>query len=247
MLRFFRKMRKALVPENRFGRYFFYAMGEIVLVVIGILIALQINIWNELRKQRQKDVIFLKNMKTEIIQDISSQKNKQKELIEINRNLKQTLFLLKNAVHISEEEYEIINNSFIKFQILTPVFKNAGSNDINLSEGTLERIDASLNQKYNSYLKSTQNTNDVVAKLGEQLVSINIHYIMPKIDFSLEDSNIQKINFNFQEIKIDRNIKNAFVKSFFNREAYVNGISINIDLAEELLTLIDEYLSKIEN
>ncbi len=46
MLRFFRKMRSATLAENKFTRYFFYAIGEIVLVVIGILIALQINNWN---------------------------------------------------------------------------------------------------------------------------------------------------------------------------------------------------------
>lgn len=50
MLRFFRKMRNSLLAENRFTRYFFYATGEIVLVVIGILIALQLNNWNATRK-----------------------------------------------------------------------------------------------------------------------------------------------------------------------------------------------------
>lgn len=47
MLRFLRKMRNALIPESRFGRYFFYAVGEIVLVAIGILIALKVNNMNE--------------------------------------------------------------------------------------------------------------------------------------------------------------------------------------------------------
>ena len=47
-------MRKALIPENRFGRYFFHAVGEIVLVMIGILLALQVNTWNDGRKQDKK-------------------------------------------------------------------------------------------------------------------------------------------------------------------------------------------------
>jgi len=47
MLRFFRKMRQTLVPEKRLGRYFLYSVGEVVLVVIGILIALGIDNWNE--------------------------------------------------------------------------------------------------------------------------------------------------------------------------------------------------------
>ena len=43
MINFFRKVRQQLLSENKFARYFKYALGEIVLVVIGILIALQIN------------------------------------------------------------------------------------------------------------------------------------------------------------------------------------------------------------
>lgn len=50
MIKFFRSIRKALLAENKFSKYLIYAIGEIVLVVIGILIALQINNWNENRK-----------------------------------------------------------------------------------------------------------------------------------------------------------------------------------------------------
>ncbi len=70
MLHFFRKMRNALIPESRFGRYFFYALGEIVLVVIGILIALQVNNWNESRKQRQKELHYLTNIKSDLMLNI---------------------------------------------------------------------------------------------------------------------------------------------------------------------------------
>ena len=51
MIKFFRKIRQNLLMKNKTGKYFKYAIGEIVLVVIGILIALQINNWNENRKQ----------------------------------------------------------------------------------------------------------------------------------------------------------------------------------------------------
>lgn len=55
MWRFFRNVRRHLIPGRRFTRYLLYAIGEIVLVVIGILIALQINNWNQ---KRQKEIIF---------------------------------------------------------------------------------------------------------------------------------------------------------------------------------------------
>jgi len=53
MIKFFRKIRQKLLSENKIGNYLIYAFGEIVLVVIGILIALQINNWNEFRKERK--------------------------------------------------------------------------------------------------------------------------------------------------------------------------------------------------
>jgi len=67
MIKFFRKIRQRLLTENKFSKYFLYAVGEIVLVVIGILIALQINNNNELNKQRAKEVQFLKNLKSDLI------------------------------------------------------------------------------------------------------------------------------------------------------------------------------------
>ena len=64
MIKFFRKIRQNLLMENKTSKYFKYAIGEIVLVVIGILIALQINNWNENRKlenSKQKLMLALKN------------------------------------------------------------------------------------------------------------------------------------------------------------------------------------------
>ncbi|SDB31721.1 hypothetical protein SAMN03097699_0671 [Flavobacteriaceae bacterium MAR_2010_188] len=64
MIKFFRKIRKRLLTESKFSKYLLYAIGEILLVVIGILIALSINNWNEQRKdilQEQKILLQLKS------------------------------------------------------------------------------------------------------------------------------------------------------------------------------------------
>jgi hypothetical protein len=53
MIKFFRTIRKKLIEQNKVGSYFQYAIGEILLVVIGILIALQINNWNESVKEKK--------------------------------------------------------------------------------------------------------------------------------------------------------------------------------------------------
>ena len=66
MIKFFRKIRQNLLMENKTGKYFKYAIGEIVLVVIGILIALQINNWNELRKEKEQESIILSDIKEDL-------------------------------------------------------------------------------------------------------------------------------------------------------------------------------------
>ncbi len=70
MIKFFGKIRILLLSENRFGKYIFYAVGEVVLVVIGILIALQINNWNEIQKQRKVEIEILKEIRANLISDL---------------------------------------------------------------------------------------------------------------------------------------------------------------------------------
>ena len=72
MIKFFRKIRYDLMEKNKTGKYFKYAIGEIVLVVFGILIALQINNWNEKRKINHKETVILKELLTSINSDLKA-------------------------------------------------------------------------------------------------------------------------------------------------------------------------------
>jgi len=76
MIPFFRKIHKQMADDNRPVQYMRYAVGEIVLVVIGILIALQINNWNERRKEHDTERILLISLKEDLLRN--------KELIENN-------------------------------------------------------------------------------------------------------------------------------------------------------------------
>jgi len=69
MINFFRKIRKQLADDNMPLKYFRYAIGEILLVVIGILIALSINNWNQSRKQNIAENEFLQGIKTDLKKD----------------------------------------------------------------------------------------------------------------------------------------------------------------------------------
>ncbi len=66
MIKFFRKIRQKMLTENKFSKYLLYAIGEIILVVIGILIALQINNWNENRKLQNEELRLLLEVKSNL-------------------------------------------------------------------------------------------------------------------------------------------------------------------------------------
>ena len=70
MIKFFRKIRQRLLNENKFSKYLIYAIGEIILVVIGILIAIQLNDFNEDRKERNRELSLLQKLKDDINLDI---------------------------------------------------------------------------------------------------------------------------------------------------------------------------------
>ena len=69
MIKFFRHIRQNLISEDKTSKYFKYAIGEIVLVVIGILIALQINNWNENRKNSQYEQNYLQRILKDLNKD----------------------------------------------------------------------------------------------------------------------------------------------------------------------------------
>jgi hypothetical protein len=69
MIKFFRKIRYDLMETGRTGKYLKYAIGEIFLVVIGILLALSINTWNEERKEKVIVKNVLKNVRYDLIAD----------------------------------------------------------------------------------------------------------------------------------------------------------------------------------
>ena len=81
MIKFFRHIRRSLIQKNQMGKYFKYAIGEIFLVVIGILIALQINIWNEQRKTKVEEGLYLNRLIVENKEDLTTFTNEINNLV----------------------------------------------------------------------------------------------------------------------------------------------------------------------
>jgi len=138
MIKFFRKIRKQLLTENKLSKYLLYAIGEIVLVVIGILIALQINEWNTERINLKEEEKVLKQLKSEF----------QSNLIQINDKIKLRGFLLESGYQILDfidnpsniPSENTLNDIFAK-TLLAPTFNptNGVTNDL-INSGKLYLI-----------------------------------------------------------------------------------------------------------
>ena len=72
MIKFFRRIRRKLIDEGNLKRYLIYGIGEILLVMIGILLALQVNNWNEKRKSNAHEKLLLKELLNTIETDIET-------------------------------------------------------------------------------------------------------------------------------------------------------------------------------
>ena len=97
MLKFFRNIRKQFIEEKKISNYLLYAVGEIVLVVIGILIALAIDNANELSIKKEKEQIYLMGLKDEF----QTSKLKLQELMRVNRASYEAA---KDIVHLMDQE-----------------------------------------------------------------------------------------------------------------------------------------------
>ncbi|GAA4815923.1 DUF6090 family protein [Litoribaculum gwangyangense] len=98
MLKFFRKIRQNLVSEGITTKYFKYAIGEIILVVIGILIALQINNWNNAKTQQKNNLQLSKRLLVET----------KKNLVELEKEITSTEKLISSAFHM----LQLIGNDY---------------------------------------------------------------------------------------------------------------------------------------
>jgi len=94
MIQFFRRIRQRLLAENRLSQYLFYAIGEIILVMIGILLALQVNNWNSYKNDRTKEQLYLKSFRNDMQANL---KELERVIVKSNQTLSTTDSLLRYA------------------------------------------------------------------------------------------------------------------------------------------------------
>ena len=191
MIKFFRKIRQKMLTENKFNKYLLYAIGEIFLVVIGILIALQINNWNETRKDREKEDFFLHKLSSNLRDDIVS----LHDIIDSDSLMIRDLAKLSNEILTvkSVQEISYDNNSKFKYFMFSP---NTSVYDNLISSGQigLIRNDSVFDKLTNYYKKTAQinkGTDESLKNYSNEIESFYLRFdhrrddeILPKRDIA---------------------------------------------------------------
>ncbi len=254
MINSFRKKRKKMADDNKTLKYLRYAIGEIVLVVVGILIALQINNWNEDRKIYQKELIIVGELYEELQQNLIitiHHKNK------IKLRNEEVLYLL----NISSDSLNLLTDA----QLAERIFKSGHI-------GTF----SPLNQKLNSVLslENFEFSHSKVLLNDLQNYTISIHNIITRNNDALGAFRNSLVPFLSKRISIknimhyanpdlinksenfsnDRSViksigfENLYADLFASGSSNATYLNENIELISNLLGHIEEkYPSIISN
>jgi len=150
MIKFFRKLRYELMDQNKTGKYLTYAIGEIILVVIGILIALQINNWNSSNKSKREVEISITHIKKEIENNIKELKEARQinhkiveaysEYLKLYDGKTSELITTTKNMDVLQIKYPGFFRISDSLQINTDLFHYSGTTFINLELAELTEI-----------------------------------------------------------------------------------------------------------
>lgn len=250
MLKFFRKVRRNLIIEKKLGNYLLYALGEIILVVIGILIALRINNANQEHILREKEQVYLVGLKNEF----SANKTKLQTLIEVNKDnyesAKTILTILDTGQDQQNEQelsqllfeafsYEIAynpNNSLLNEMMNSGSLKDISNTELRLYLTSWESMIAHIKVQEADLRKQRENVRDMLRSNEASLRTILDHANITPTTIGLPPTKDPYSNIGLLQTKQFENNALSFI---------LTGISAETSHYIPLLEEIDEILELI--
>lgn len=207
MIKFFRHIRKSLLMENKTGKYLKYAIGEIVLVVVGILIALQINTWNENRKERVEEQTILKQLQTEFKSNLEQLDDK----IAIRTGIIYSATQLVDAIDHPKERIKDSIDKYIATTIGYTTFDPIVSDHSNSASLKLIQND-SLKQLLSFWTSEVIQVTEVEETWYQYRNNIYLPFIIEH--YQLRTARNGEINNNYlKKFQIDKNTDSNLLKS----------------------------------
>ena len=233
MIKFFRKIRQKLLSENKFSKYLIYAIGEIILVVIGILIALQINNWNENHKKRKLE----KSVLHQINKEFKSNKVQLDSIQLHNKTVIEDCDAIISLMPFKKEKATIdslVNYLPLAFSIKTfnpsngsvESLINSSSFDV-IQNDSLRNLLVTWKDVYNDYSEEEQYARNLNNWELIPYLTKNTSYISPHID-------------PFNEINLNELTSNSFNNMLILKRTSINDIlkSIKDEQVEHYITEI---------
>ena len=238
------------MSENKTSKYFKYAIGEIVLVMVGILLALQVNNWNEERKMKIEEHELLTNLSVSFKSKLNELENKNTGREENIQGINKLLYLISNKVEtISEDEmYNILGDMHTwyyvneEFSIIEMLFSSGKINTI--SNDSLKFKLISWPDKMEEMLEEQRVLQDLVTNKINPLINKYVSfaniiksYDLPKT--SGETNAVSPFPNDFSGLLSDR----AFEGFISDKKVYliinIRDSEILIESAKSIITLIN--------
>ncbi len=173
MINFFRQIRQNLLNEGKTSRYLKYAIGEIILVVIGILIALQINNWNEQRKKSNQEIVLMEQLLEDAQADSLFFVSRKARMVGQDSIYKMALQFKATDTLNKEKKYLFENNNSELFWIYSAYQSNLINNNPNaydfISDQSLKTLLRNYNSKYEYVVKAIELSNRLNENYGTLL------------------------------------------------------------------------------
>ena len=253
MIKIFRKIRYRLMEQNKTSKYIKYAIGEIILVVIGILIALQINNWNENKKSIRIAESYIKDIRKDLISDTLM----YNAAIERARNTiakNKAILTIEQPNTISSDSLDAILRVFHSMRIYQ--INNASYSKV-LNTGFLEsNVFSNLFTQINNYYTKEFNTYSEFIEWDKEQVIDYLHDdflgdYKNEIDMSIlvknhsKAMNTEKVDTSLNKIKefiTSSHFRNRLLTNYTRKELIIDRILIQKQLAKDLLTRINQEL-----
>ncbi len=238
MLKFFRKIRQQLLSENQVSKYLLYAAGEILLVMIGILLALQINNWNEARKDGVKE----KKVLVSLLEDFKYSQTRLKNALEAYPKEIKRLEAALNYIGKSSAELNAAMRDSISSTGYWETAIAEGSIQSVLSTDKLELINNdSLKKLLTAYPSESNKFKGMEMRVRN--IILNLHRPILETYVSLTDF-ISADKTRFPQLK-----ENAIPSDFMgllNDKKYQNVLVDRMFQTERLIGIAEKFLASVE-
>ena len=250
MPRFFNRIRKQLAKENKFFQYSKYAIGEILLVVIGILIALQINTWNEERKFRAQQYGLLKDLAADLkanLDELNSGRRLNSLYLNEYRELAQAIQADRPPSEDIDKLCGHLSNWHSPFFTRTAYesLKNKGLEII--ENDSLKQKIVALFEKDFVYLSEDYDKAewDFASSVKTQLINRYIHYKESKYISKTAAEEVGVYPVDFERMKADQNFINMLSELINLRSRGIRVYTETISEINDILGIIEEELETL--